>query len=101
ASEQGGLADDALKRITSPLTAATDGRRKLLRLGTEERLYDLEADPLEASPIADANGDPGIAALREALRRPLAWTAGTPAPVAETADDLGDIERQMKLLGSL
>ena len=103
-----GLGEDALARITTPLTAATDGRLKLLLRGEREELYDLEADPLEESPLdPGANGyDPArLESLRAALSDPLVRTSTTPAyPEPEDGPSLEErreIEDRMRMLGYL
>lgn len=91
--------DRVLPRITSQITSATDGERKLVILGDEKLGYDLRSDPLELKPI-DPGGE-AFAPLRAALNHPLAWAAPAtraPAP-APDPDELAQIERQMQLLG--
>jgi arylsulfatase A-like enzyme len=99
AVERWGLGEDALARITSPITCATDGRRKLVRLGERDLLYDLDGDPLELTPQS-ANGGAATGRLRAALEHPSLWTRPAEEPAAaapEAAAD--DIERRMRLLG--
>jgi sulfatase-like protein len=95
--------------LTTPLTCATDGRLKLLRVDQEEQLYDLEADPLERAPqpldgeLARAQSDT-VAALRAALEHPAATARLDPAAVAAPApepghDEVRQLEERMKLLG--
>ena len=101
--------DEGLAALTTPLTSATDGHLKLLRAGEEERLYDLEADPLERAPQPpggelDRSRPDAVAALRAALEHPAATavldpaelTAAAPAP---DADEVRELEERMKLLG--
>jgi arylsulfatase A-like enzyme len=97
--ERWGLGEDALERITSPITCATDGRRKLVRFGEGELLYDLDDDPLEARPRT-ANGA-APPELRAALEHPALWRApaAQPAPAEPGGPEADDIERRMRLLG--
>jgi arylsulfatase A-like enzyme len=101
AVERWGLGEEAIARITSPITCATDGRTKLVRVGDRDLVYDLEHDPLELRPLV-ANSRPELGPLRAAMESRLLWEAPatTPEPAsADEADDVADIERRMKLLG--
>jgi arylsulfatase A-like enzyme len=100
---------EGLSVLTTPLTSATDGRRKLLRVGAAERLYDLEADPGETAPqppgadLERARPD-DFARLRAALEHPAATATFDVDAVAATApapdaDEVRDLEERMKLLG--
>jgi arylsulfatase A-like enzyme len=102
-----GLGDEAIARITTPFTAVTDGRRKLVRAGSEDLLYELESDPLELAPLA-LNGARGrgergdLAALWAGLEHPAAQATAEPAvaptaPVPQT--EMAQLEEQMRLLG--
>jgi arylsulfatase A-like enzyme len=97
------LPEDALRRLTVPMTAAIDGRYKLLLDGDREALYDLSVDPLEAAPIADpaARGIPAevVERLRAAVRSTHVGHASMPEPAAETSDEEAELERQMRVLG--
>ena len=101
-----GLGEEAIPRITTPLTAVTDGRHKLLRAGSDHLLYELDADPLELGPRALDRAVPtrengSLAALWAGLEHP-GVAATRDAPGAETAtpqDELAQIEDQMRLLG--
>jgi arylsulfatase A-like enzyme len=107
ALETWGLGPEAEPRITTELTAATDGRLKLLRRGGREELYDLRADPLELAPF-DPDGHPEQPAIQR-LRDGLAGeaVARPPAELREPEDDgttISDAERarleeRMRLLG--
>lgn len=102
--ERWGLGEEAIERISSRLTCATDGRRKLVRRGNREQLFDLEADPRELSPLAPG-GAPGIGTLRAALEHPSALAvpigAGRDPVDQPDADELRDLEGRMRQLGYL
>jgi arylsulfatase A-like enzyme len=93
-----GLGADGLRRLTTPITAATDGRRKLIRTGGEEVVIDLESDPFELSPVK-ANGDAGISRLRAALDQAHAdeREPARDAGISESAE----LEERMRQLGYL
>jgi hypothetical protein len=102
---------EGFRRFAYPCTAATDGRHKLVVLGDEERLYDLEADPLEVTPIAPASGPTDVVdTLRQALRTAAQseWTpdvdalraAGAQRPNPTDAE-VKELEDRMRLLGYL
>jgi arylsulfatase A-like enzyme len=101
-----GLGDEALARLTTPLTCAVAGNLKLMRRGDREELYDLAADPLEVAPkpvdeLATEHGEP-LAQLRAALDHPAvagSAVAGTSAATQTSEEELRDIEERMKLLG--
>lgn len=105
AVERWGLGDEALGRLTTPLTCAVAGGLKLMRRGEREELYDLATDPLELDPRpAEALGPERadqVARLRSALDHPaVAGAAEATAAAGETsADELREIEERMKLLG--
>jgi arylsulfatase A-like enzyme len=108
--EQWGLGEEAVRRLTSPLTCAVAGRFKLVR-GAEpsnEALYDLDADPLELAPLRDegamaARAGDKLAALRAAVNHPAvqATSAVTVEPDVLSPVEAEDIERKMRLLGYL
>jgi arylsulfatase A-like enzyme len=108
ALERWGLGSEAAERITTPLTAATDGRWKLLARGEQRVLFDLESDPLESEPL-DPGGAEGAAPVTElaaALEAASGEQATSPAPGAgaEAAAEISDEERakleeRMRLLG--
>jgi arylsulfatase A-like enzyme len=101
-----GLGDEAWGPLTTPLTCATDGERKLMMRGRTEELYDLATDPLELAPATAAADDPRLGPLREALAHP-ALRAAAPAgpeavaePVEQASDEeLEKLEERMRLLG--
>lgn len=92
-----------MRRFTSRLTCATDGRRKLLARGDALELFDLKQDPLEQNPRPVKSKDTEVERLREAL------DIGGDAPVtdpetpleADPADEVEDLEKRMRLLGYL
>jgi arylsulfatase A-like enzyme len=105
-----GATAEGLRRFQQPGTCATDGRFKLVTLGDDERLYDLETDPLEVSPMPAATGPAAVvetlrAALREA--RSSEWTpdvaalGGADTERATPSDEVKDLEDRMRLLGYL
>jgi arylsulfatase A-like enzyme len=103
----GGVLDE----ITRPLTCAVSGGLKLVRRGDREELFDLAADPLELSPLAEpdflARGEGRTAALAElrgALNHPAVAATGEPAGGGPAPPPVSDAERReleerMKLLG--
>ena len=112
-----GLAPDAIKRLTrawnvseravdrmlNRASAATDGRFKLVRVGSKSRLHDLEVDPLEDRDVGAAHPDI-VARLAQALDRvdsPLPVPDRTPEPPEATDDDTDALEERMKMLGYL
>jgi hypothetical protein len=111
------VGDEGVRRMSTPLTCATDGRLKLLRRGDRDELYDLVADPLELSPVPlgegsdEVAGDHGSAltALRRALDQAGDEPARSSAPPSangaglEPLDDAEreDLERRMRLMGYL
>ncbi|HEV2062452.1 MAG TPA: hypothetical protein VGR12_06330, partial [Solirubrobacteraceae bacterium] len=101
AAQEWDLDEEGVWRITTPITAVTDGSYKLVRQGEVERLFDLAADPLEERPLP-ADADP-TGALRRALADPVVWEVEAPPPPTadEIDDDTANLERQMRLLGYL
>jgi len=102
------LTEAAVERLTSPLTCAVAHDFKLIRGadGNDEALYDLEADPLELSPITEraemaARAGEKLVALRSAVHHPAAQLTAEAAPPSDTvpADEVADIERRMRLMG--
>jgi len=105
-----GIAGEAFDRFSRPLTCAVAGGLKLVRTGDEEALFDLVADPSEASPlsareVAEAGRGDELSALADALRHPSVTRERQPRPVAAPeqipADERRDLEERMKLLGYL
>jgi hypothetical protein len=89
---------DILRRTATPITAVSDGRYKLTLRGDEERLLDLEADPLELGPPAAGVPADAVGRLRAVLGG-AAEGAGEIAPAAPSPEELADIEERMRLLG--
>jgi arylsulfatase A-like enzyme len=104
AADDWDVGDEGVRRMSSALTCATDGRLKLLRRGDEDVLYDLAADPFELVPRpADGSVPAGLRhALDEAAGEPVAGPTPPPAP-PEPGDDAerADLERRMRLMGYL
>lgn len=101
-AERWELGPQAIGRLTVRLTAATDGRHKLVIRDGSEELYDLLDDPGEASPLQAYPLPDSVAALRSAAWAADAGGPGTgpaPAPPALSHAELAALERQMKLLG--
>jgi arylsulfatase A-like enzyme len=108
AVERWGLGEDALRKLTTPLTCVVADGLKIVESEDREEVYDLDADPVELSPLSPAQVPAGredeLARLRAALRHP-AITArraeGAPTPAGREAsdDELRAIEKSMKLLG--
>lgn len=100
-----GLGEDAVRRMCTSFTCATDGRRKLVRRDGHDLVLDLGTDPLEQRPVAvDPARSPDLAALQAALdaaeaeeRPAIHDTAPSGVSAAETAR----LEEQMRLLGYL
>lgn len=104
------LDEGHLERLRVPLTCAVDGTFKLVRRGTDELLFDLSADPLEAEPITDpsemaARAGDTVQRLRSAVTSPVAQATRdavtAPAQQPSSAEDAAEIERKMRLLGYL
>ncbi|MCW2990508.1 MAG: betC 2, partial [Solirubrobacterales bacterium] len=90
--------EQLLHRIARPLTAVVDGDHKLVLRGDAEEFYDLAADPLELAPVA-LPADVA-ARLRSALS-PAAEKAGEAKAGHASADEIGDLEERMRMLGYL
>lgn len=103
------LGDAARFALTQPMTAATDGHRKLVRHGQHLLLYDLRADPHELAPVKIAEPTklpPDTARLYEALERADASDADPEAIRRLMSSDPGipadeALEAQLRLLGYL
>ncbi len=94
------LPEEGLRRFTTPMTCATDGKRKLALFGDQELLFDLEADPLELSPVTPNGHD--VAPLRAALA--LAKSGARPpaaAAPADTSTETAELEERMRMMGYL
>jgi arylsulfatase A-like enzyme len=97
----------AMTRLTTSLTAVTDGRRKLVRSDAGDAVFDLDSDPLELAPrpLDEVPGG-ALAPLRAALDHPSLWATPdraplTPVVAAPDPDELAEIEDRMRLLGYL
>jgi arylsulfatase A-like enzyme len=97
-----GVPDEAIRRIAIPMTAATDGRFKLVRDPAGERLYDLDSDPAESRPIdaAEAGASGSADALRAAIEHAdaLAPSVQEVAP-HEVDDEAAELEERLRQLG--
>jgi arylsulfatase A-like enzyme len=97
-----GATPHGLERLTMRFTCATDGTLKLVHSDAGERLYDLDADPLEVTAV-DASSYPAdrIEPLRDAVRRALddGWDPVVDDEIPKSRDD--DLEERMRLLGYL
>lgn len=95
------LGEEGLERLTAVLTSACDGHRKVVHRNGRELLYDLDADPLEQSPLDPAAGGGDYDRLRDAIGEAERAPAAAPPPVESDAspEELAELERQMKLLG--
>jgi arylsulfatase A-like enzyme len=96
-----GVPEEAIRRIATPMSSATDGRYKLVRDGTGERLYDLESDPAESHPLPPSDAWKGIL---EALTRAID-DVDSMAPEEDagrgTTDraEAADLEERLRTLG--
>jgi arylsulfatase A-like enzyme len=102
-----GIGDIGMHRLTDALTCATNGRRKLVQRGSEQELYDLDADPLEQSPVtAGGAAQKGYVDEVNGLRQVLEYaTADSPVrpdrnrPSELSAAERAELEARMKMLG--
>jgi arylsulfatase A-like enzyme len=102
-----GLDEAALRKLITPMTAATDGSLKVLLDGGDEKVYDLQADPGEVAAIdvgtLSAERSQRVAQLRRAASAAQAADqVVTPSAVAVPTADEGEaaeLEEQMRLLG--
>ena len=104
AVEHWGLGEEALDRITTPFSVATDGRWKLLRSPRGEVAYDLRKDPLEESPLRPEAADGDVGPLRAALDHPgsnAVWGQEPTEPSEDGSDEESELEERMRLLGYL
>ena len=103
-AEWGHSAEIAGPRVAAMLTAATDGRHKLVRRDDDETAFDLVSDPDERKRLAPADLDSEVVAR---LRRGLEREGAAARPVAAdtqpeaSEEELRDLEERMKLLGYL
>jgi arylsulfatase A-like enzyme len=106
--ERWGLGEDALRRLTTPLTCAVSDGLKLVEADGRELVYDLALDPLELQARAPEDLTPERQArlrkLRAALRHPSvtarrAEEASAVAAGEPTAEELSEIEERMRMLG--
>lgn len=101
-----GLAGDQIRRLSTSITAATDGSRKVVltddgSVQTEQH-FDLTADPGERHPLVGALfGDLHAAAAAHSSQTVASGTAAAAPAEAIDADERAELERQMKLLGYL
>jgi len=99
-SRSWGIPEEAIRRIAGPMSAATDGRYKLVRDASGERLYDLETDPAEASPLPSV-GPAG--AVRASLAGAIDDTDASAPPSAGIAVDapgeVAELEERLRTLG--
>ncbi|MBA2439332.1 MAG: sulfatase-like hydrolase/transferase [Thermoleophilaceae bacterium] len=97
------LGEEGLERLTAVLTSACDGHRKVVHRNGRELLYDLDADPLEESPLDASAAGGHYDRLRSAIEEAERASAPTGAPAAvvpaASPEELAELERQMKLLG--
>ena len=104
-AESWGLTDEARGKLLFDLTAATDGRWKLVRHGDRERFFDLSADPLETHSVAVSDVAEAArlrAAVDAAEYRATAVLPAAAGPQPEMdADEAAALEEQMRLLGYL
>jgi arylsulfatase A-like enzyme len=104
-AERWGLGAEAVRRLTTSITCATDGALKLVRDGDREWLYDLAQDPLEMSPLPRTPDGTEvdratIARLEKAVADgALGHVAPQPVDVDLGADERADLERRMRFLG--
>jgi hypothetical protein len=96
-----GQSAPALRRLTRSLTAATDGRWKLVTDGRDESLFDLSADDAEAAPVDPSLVNPAsLERLRGAVGGAMA-TVSVPVDVNVSVDEVDGLAEQMRLLGYL
>lgn len=99
-----GIPDEAIRRMASPMTSATDGRFKLIRDESGERMYDLDSDPAESRPL-DVAMQPAAATLLAAIDEVESYAQAerapdpraTPAPT--DGDEAAELEERLRQLG--
>mgnify|MGYP000571900807 CR=1 FL=1 len=92
--------DELTKRLRARLTAASDGRSKVILRGSELEWFNLSQDRPERRPLP---GDRSIAELEHLARTWSSPAAGSPAspelPSKDERNDIEDLEDRMRLLG--
>ncbi len=98
-----GVPEEAIRRIADPMSCATDGRWKLVRDRTGERLYDIGADPSESAPLPpDGHGAPPglVASMRLAIEDIDAMVpAQAEAGEGDTDAESAALEERLRALG--
>lgn len=98
-----GIPDEAIRRMMSPASAATNGTLKLVRDGSGERVYDLTADPAESRPLEAADAAARGAPLRAAIDHVDALAPSEAAAAATSAtgdaDEAAELEERLRQLG--
>jgi arylsulfatase A-like enzyme len=92
----------AAERLTTPITAVTDGTIKLVVRGQAERFHDLRSDPLEQHPLrSDEVDQVSVQRLRATAAHPsvLATVAGLETAAPPGDPEAADLEDRMRLLG--
>jgi arylsulfatase A-like enzyme len=95
-----GIPEEAIRRIATPMSSATDGRYKLVRDAAGDRLHDLQADPAESNPLPL---DDATRPVRDELARAIEAVDamaphddhGEPVDRSEAAD----LEERLRTLG--
>jgi arylsulfatase A-like enzyme len=101
-----GIGQPGERLLTETLSCATDGHLKLLQRGEHEELFDLDADPLEESPIPAASAPERFAADAASLRAALEQAGSDaaprpprPDPASRSSEEVADLVDQLRLLG--
>jgi arylsulfatase A-like enzyme len=100
-----GISEDTIQTFARTMTCATDGRLKVVRDAAGDRIYDLAADPLEATPVAEETlGDrsASVAPLRLAIDRALEASSERPQALDAAPLDPAEaaaLEERMRQLG--
>ena len=95
-----GIPDEAIRRMASSSTSATDGRFKVIRDQAGERLYDLASDPAESDPL-DLVTQPAAGKLRAAIDEVESYAPAEPAleNTATNDDEAAELEERLRQLG--